>query len=289
MCDDVDFKVFLRVTVMKILWPLIFTIALLCLTAPINAQTSIFDAQHWGNIVPLISTRSKVEEQFGWPEKVNCSLCSYKIKEGKITVLYSGEPCFSSKKGWNVEKDTVLEYNIDLGEGIEVDGEFSKKNAAVNIWLHRYLLPDNGVSYEEILKGKITKIKFEPKATNNDLRCKGFPPYDPVSFSYIPSSETGKIEEAEVFIDLLLVNTENTPNTTGYILVYAPKEMSQTDYEVLFSRLEDHLAARHITRPGSIKLVKAGRRAEFVMESFIMRDGAKPPTPRPDFPSLEFQ
>jgi hypothetical protein len=266
----------------------IFIVSILSFTLTVNGQT-IFDVKHWNNIVPLISTRKLVEEKFGQPNEPNCVLCSYKIKEGELTVLYSEEPCLSIEKGWNVEKDTVLEYYIDLGEGIEVDSEFSKKSAAVNIWLDRYLLPDTGVSYEEILKGKITKIKFEPKAANNDLRCKGFPQYDPVSFSYIPWSETGKIEEADVFIDLLLVNTESIPNTTGYILVYAPKEMSQTNYEVLFSRLENHLAARRITRPDSMKLVKAGRRTEFVMESFIMQNGAKPPTPRPDFPSVEFQ
>ena len=254
------------------------------------AQSSAFDLQSWGNIIPLKSTRTKIEQKIGPSPKSNCSVCSYEMKTGRLTVVYSESACVGLINGWDVKKDVVLSYSVRLENGLDSKKVLPNVDEAIYLGMNHFLLPNIGVAYTlEDLTNRIINISFGPISNDNNLRCKGFPPYDPIGASYIPFWETEAFEDADAVIDNMVIAVENNNDTIAYVLIYVAKEMSQKDYDTLFAKLEQHLATRRLSRPGSVRLVKAGRRTNFNIESFLLPKGLKTPMPRPDFPSLEFE
>jgi hypothetical protein len=141
----------------------------------------------------------------------------------------------------------------------------------------------------EELTNRIKQIRFLPRNSDNNLRCKGFPPYNPASAIYAPSNVV-TIDNVLSSLDLLVAESMIRPaEFMNYVIVYAGKTMSDRDYNRLFARYEVHIYKKRQASPRRIRLVKGGRRGSFLGEVFYLRKGDPPPVSAPDFASPLFR
>lgn len=242
----------------------------------------------WKDIVPLYSSRTEVEEKFG-KAKGDCD-CIYETQNETITIRYVESLC---EDGWNVPKDTVLEftvrlkfiksikkYNVDLSSFIEVnDDAFYSSYSNLQKGVRYYLSP-----YDEL--ERIEYIPTSSNSSDNKLRCKNFPSYNPMNTVYAPfltyEIKNWKTDISE--INNLIAGFRNLTDYKLYVFVYFSKGTSEKTKTSYVSTLRMYIKKNLKHNDKSIKVVYGGARDSSKVVSFILPENLPEPTPIPKYP-----
>lgn len=260
----------------------------------------------WNGLTPLRSTRADVEKILGKPVKERSSSCyDYKSGEDFANICYV---YFDCQDGWNVPKDTVLEISTSPERYLRKSFDELGLNEtdyflSVDDALHaRWTNADKGISYDfENVKMFFGSKNYIPRSSDNEnLRCNGFPPYDPEGQHYTMdtllfyNSSLGKKEGLySIFsrIDSFIIELKNNnakDEYRGYILVYFDKKLSFQEYEKRLKKLKDHLYKRRKVSPKEIIVIEGGLRKESEVQFYRLPKELKPPAPTPTLPSPQF-
>ena len=273
---------------------IIFLIPLFSAVAQDTTYSTIVENE-WKGLVPLRSTKTDVEKILGKPVKQDSDSLTYKTDKEEVRVSYSKANCKGSMNGWNVPANTVLEFTVYPDKELKIAEDEFKNEKIFSYSLNSFILQEKGIAYgldygldsktERIALNVVKYISFMPKESDNNLRCKGFPTYNPIGSIYSPDDALRK-ENVYVGLDVLVTESMvRPPETMNYVIVYAGKSTSKSDYDKLFKSYETHLYKKRKALPEKIMLIKGGKRESFSIEVFNLRKDDIPPVPSPDYPS----
>lgn len=238
-------------------------------------------------IIPLRTTRSDVEK-LARPVDAWGNVVEYETDNERLEVSYIKQTCV--RNGWNVPAGRVVEFRVypkkrslmfeklggdrDLFETTDDGGTRyltdSKKGA---VYVARS--QDPFVEY----------IVFIPAPTDSALRCKGFPPYDPIGESYAPL-QSGEIKDAVAWDAGSLLTTfvrVKDNSLKGFVFVYGVK-----GYESEVKRVikKARFVAKHTLSPkiGLVTIKFGGYRDRLEVETFVLPPNYPDATPTPLYP-----
>ncbi len=263
------------------------TITLIAVLVFIGTAESVkrMSSEDWKGIRPLKSTRVEVEKMLGFPLEQDCYDCTYKSETERVTVSYSRGPCKEGGRGWDVPKDTVISFTLYPELEENVDRTAFDSEQIFDISRETFVLQNRGIAYtlDEITQA-VKRISYLPKESDNDLRCSGFPRYNPAGSMYSPSTAFRR-EDALSNLDVLVTESLIRPaEFVSYVIVYAGRQMSKFEYDKLFKTYERHLYEKRGASRQKIKLIKGGRRETFTANVFYLRKDNPAPVPSPYYP-----
>ena len=224
-----------------------------------------------------------VESILGKPKVPCTSKCAYEIEPAQVIISYSKEPCKGESEGWNVPSNTVVNISVVPVKKIPlVLGD----DDPMYYTAERIVIQKKGIIYDvDRLLGLVNKIRYVPIELNNNLRCNGFPPYNPAGSIYLPESSFTKknIEEARGILDVFLVDVLNRPpSAKTYLITYAGKDISDKEYLKLFEGIKRYVYKKRKISPELFEIINGGRRDTYSVEVFYLQKTAPPPVPSPN-------
>ena len=254
----------------------------------------------WNDLTPLRSNRLDVEKLLGKPTDDKPYGVRYKTEKETVRVIYTSEKC---ENGWDVPKDTILRitvYESNVGKS------FDELKLDKNLFSHTvddafyatWTNTDEGVQYYFNGYQQLESITYLPKKSDNDLRCDGFPSFQPEgehypfdTFLFYNPKLSKKESLYSVFsrLDNFIVSLKNYKSDyKGYILVYFDKKLSFNEYQKRLNKLKDFLFKLRKVSPEIVTVIDGGINYESRVELYILPKGWKPPAPDPTYPSPQF-
>lgn len=136
----------------------------------------------WEGIKTLQTNKNEVENILGKPSDSSDNYASeYKTEEAWVRIKYSSEPCRKNEDnrgGYNVPKDTVLEYSILLNKALKLaDFKYNRQKFVQSPETKTYYEnADDGIFFITIKRDGseyISSITFKPGIKNSrNLKCK---------------------------------------------------------------------------------------------------------------------
>lgn len=253
-------------------------LTILTLSSPIIAQ---LDAQ-WRGIIPLIATRDDVERAAR-----GLAVNNSQIVDGdrRISVKYALERCIGH--GWNVSPDTVIEYTVDFLPGISSQQLMAKVQQLArtpdDTANQHYTDRRRGLQFEVSSSEVLTSVRHFP--ANTAPRCKGFPPFDPLSSIYRPyDTYLLKHHGDDVsFAAGLLSQLAHVPKMRGYIIYYLARGRPTSEARKLgqgLQKLVKETGAQIATRT---TVIFGGFRETGEVALFLLNANDHPPVPTPKY------
>ena len=240
------------------------------------------------SIIPLLSTRADVEK-IAKPVESNQNN-KYETENEIIIVNYSEARCIGN--GWNVKPDTVIDYTIYPGERIPITILDKNSNQLIRTYEHAgfsyYTDLQKGIQYQVYRKEYIKFVRYTPTEADSELRCKGFPVYDPVSEMYYPYQifQLRKIDTWDVGLaGGFLIDTKNSTEMMGYIIVYSAKKESKSKINQLIKKLKNFSYKVIEVNPERLKIAFGGYRDTSEIETFLIPSEYPTPVSKPKYPS----
>lgn len=247
------------------------------------------------DIHPLVSTRADIERLAFVVNKKRTlgSSETYNTKDGELDVVYATYPC--KTHGWNVTSDTVV-----LAKWFpKTLVKFQKESESYGPF---YVLRDDSGHISHIDQGRalafvvrseaddLKYVKLMPVWQNSkNLRCHGFPVYDPIAENYYPFERfliDKSVRWNEAAIYNFLVQTKADFETSAALFLYCKPGSEKYCRKVQTSMV--HFAKKVLGKEIWRLTVKdGGYRNNIEVESFIVPLNAPSPQPRPGFGSLE--
>lgn len=256
----------------------------------------------WNGLTPLRSTRADVEKLFGAAKRC-LSGCEYQTEKETIYVFYPRHHCDG---GWNVRKDTVIEFAIPSSEkgksfdDLKLDeNKFSSTtdDAIFGTWTN----PEDGLRYYfRNFREQLLSVAYIPKKSDNqNMRCDGFPPYAPEGWHYtreITDFYNPKLSKGDNFNEIVggflktfieLGNLEKD-KFKGYAVIYFDNELSYREYQIYLRRIKEYISKNWKTPYEKFTIIEGGLREQSRIEFYILPNEWKPPAPEPTLPSPQF-
>lgn len=254
---------------------------------------TIHQPRGWNGLVPLHSTRADVERILG-RSRDRCN-CLYKTMNESVHVEYADGTCKGFPPGWNVPAGTVLlitvrsknqqkisDLNIDLSK-------YSKFNddAATTYYADR----EDGIKYEVSQDGTITGVSYIPSASDNYLRCSGFPPEDASTARYKHFDEYLKraVMDESARLDTFAVELQNNQGFTGYVLAYAGRRARVGEAQTNANEIKSYLIKKRGIEPNRVVAVDGGHREQSTIQLYLVARDLPPPVPTPTIGTAEVQ
>lgn len=240
-------------------------------------------------IVPLHSTRSDVEKIATLVGNIGSNY-EYETKNEIFSVYYALERCVWH--GWNVKPDTVVSYTVYPKKPVEFD--VVKKNLGQLIKTS----DDTGIAYfTEVIGGVeyqvdetlnlIRSITYTPSENDSNLRCKGFPKYNPAADGY-EKYDSYNIEKPSAWdiglVGGLLGVVGRSIGFKGYIFVYG-KRGEKVTTQKLKRKIENFAYKIYKSNPQNLKVVFGGFRDKIEIELYLLPSKYPPPVAQPKYPS----
>src|SRR6266404_9850011 len=245
----------------------------------------------WKGIVPLRSTRVEVNRLLGKPEG-ECQ-CIYRTSTERVAVDYADQPCKGTINGWNVPKDTVLEFKLmpstpktfhELGLSenayIETREEDTSTLYSTDLQLGiRYTVQDNHV----------VTLSYTPLRDDNNLRCAGFPAYDGGVTDYQAYDSFPSLSSEQTISHLDEFAYQLTTRTAfkGYIVYYAGRTSRLGEAKKSAGEARNYLVNKRRIATDRVFAIDGGFREKGEFELYLVRSGTLPPTPKPTLSSSE--
>lgn len=245
----------------------------------------------WRGIAPLQSTRADVERILGRSAHSG-PISVYRTEEGLVEVRYAVSACRGSVLGWNVPKDTVLEFDIGPSKRENVTIDLSKYfMARGHVARPRYINLEEGLAYELLPNGEVYSISYIPTRADNGLRCPGFPPYNGGLTQYRPFDSFAdiSISDEQAILDNFAVTLENDPSAKGYIIVYAGRMARVNEAKTYSERAKQYLTGKRKIDKRRLIALDGGHRESLETELYVVPSHMPGPTPTPTIPSNEVQ
>lgn len=284
---------------------MVILIFVLLFALSIAAQGSRFfptpTSNVWKGIAPLKTSRSDLERILGKPVKQDTFSFTYKTDSESIEVYFSKGNCEGSLRhlnGWNVPVDTVLELIVDPNSELRLKDPGFGGEVVVRFAPFGFVLQEKGVAFgletaSDTRTGLmelslIRFIEFLPMISDKDLRCKGFPHYEPAGSLYLPDHSIGK-DAFDGFDSLVSESRVKPADTVIYAVVYQADTMPGRDFDKLFATYQTRLYKKRGADPEKIRLLRGGMRnaEKFMIEVFYLSKDSPPPVPSPDYVSRE--
>jgi hypothetical protein len=267
---------------------------LLCALLLVSSSAS---AKTWRGIVPLHSTRADVEKLLGPPNNEDSG---YDFEDEKAFITYGFHKCEEDLPGgWNLPLETVVEVRVSSNKEVSmadlsVPWQTLEQIYSVRTSQIEYLNADEGLRYTTV-DGFVRAISYIGSAEDQKKFSCG--PYkyaaevpDGVKmnrFEQYPFDSYGKIpfEDARVrldkFVNQLLETNKVTPNSRGFILVYAGRSAHEAEARDVADCAKNYLLKVRGAKPDTIVAVDGGYQNEFKVELYIMPGDAYPPMLKP--------
>ena len=147
------------------------------------AVVAVSQAKGWRGLVPLQSTRTDVERILGAPKESRGVASTYETKDERVLVFYSAGECKESQSnGWNVPRDTVLNFTVHphgklLVDDLNLDKRKYERVADDHVQgVVYYFSKEDGVRISaRLFKNErefVDSITYEPTANDSYLRCR---------------------------------------------------------------------------------------------------------------------
>jgi hypothetical protein len=255
-----------------------------------NSQAS------WQNnfgILPLHSTRADVERLYG--VSTDACRCNFRTPRQSIHVEFASAPCAGPIFGWNVSRDTVLEFSVmpsvppKFSEmTLDLNG-FAKRYSPEDIVTTYYTNVDKGIVFS-VQGGHVFHIDYFPPRKENGKRCEGFPPYDgvPPPNPLTTIFNQNKIE-VNARLDNLAIELSNNTHIRGYIIAYAGKISRRGEAKQMAEEARRYLIETRMIPPDRIIAIDGGYRETAQYDLFTLSLQMPPPTSTPTVPSNEVQ
>ena len=254
---------------------------------------TVHQPRGWNGLVPLHSTRADVERILG-RSKDRCN-CLYKTTNESVHVEYADGTCKGFPPGWNVPAGTVLlvtvrstnqqkvsDLNVDLSKYVKFSDD-----AGTTYYAGR----DDGIKYEVSQDGTITAVSYIPSASDNYLRCSGFPPEDASTTRYKHFDEYSKsaVTDENARLDNFAVELENNQGFTGYIIAYAGRRARVGEARTNANDLRSYLTKKRGVEPNRVVAIDGGHREKSTIELYLIARDLPPPVPTPTIGKAEVQ
>lgn len=228
--------------------------ALTCATSPAHVPQT---AAGWRGVVPLHSTRARVERPLGAGQNTGRTTV-YRTADETVRVEYVVAPCRGTLPGWNVTAGTVLQLQVvsrkrkSLSELKLNEVRYVKTSGESGRAYYKSL--EDGAKYEVFPDGRVHSVSYIPSAKDGRLRCAGSYPYDDEASVYRTFDSFGHLDAAdeEARLDSFAVALSNEPGMRGYIVVYAGKTARPGEAKSRGERAGEYLINKRDIEPGRI-------------------------------------
>jgi hypothetical protein len=250
----------------------------------------------WQNsfgIVPLHSTRGDVERLYG--VSTDACRCNFRTSKEAIHVAFASAPCAGPIYGWNVPRDTVLEFSVMPSvptkfSGITLDlNGFAKRYSPEDIMTTYYTNVERGVVFG-VQDGHVVTVRHFPPRKENGERCEGFPSYDgvppPNPFATIFDRNTINVHAR---LDDFAAELSTNTNFRGYVIAYAGKKSHRGEAKEMADEARKYLIGKRMISPDRFIVIDGGFRETAQYDLFSLTPQMPPPTPTPTVPSNEVQ
>jgi hypothetical protein len=227
--------------------------------------------QGWRGIVPLHSTRADVERLVGTAEKPG-PVSIYKTPNESIYVEYATDRCKGGVPGWNVTAGTVLQLTVTSKNeqylsDLRLDlRQYTKSyDDAMNTY---YTNVTEGIKYEVEPNGTVNSVSYIPSATDGNLRCRGFPPYNgEVTNNQRMFDSYGDLswEDEKAHLDNFAIQLHHDPDSIGYIIVYAGRRACVGEAKDRAMRAKKYVVETRGIQASRIKWIDGGYREELTV------------------------
>jgi len=246
-----------------------------------NSQT------FWQNsfgIVPLHSTRSDVERLYG--VSTDSCRCNFRTSKEAIHVTFASARCAGPVFGWNVPRDTVLEFTVMPS----APSRFSEIGPDLKGFVERYSPDDVTPYYTNVDKGVVFSVQdgyvlsfsYFPPNKETVKRCEGFPSYDgvpaPNPLATIYNRDRINVESR---LDNLASELSTKPQARGYIVAYAGKKSRRGEAKQMLDIARQYLIKTRSISPDRIVAIDGGYRDTAQYDLFALSKEMPPPTPTP--------
>ena len=241
--------------------------------------------------MPLHNTRSQVEHILGL--STDQCRCFYKTTDASIYVEYAKGRCKGSIVGWNVPPETVLSLTVypkvhDWFADLKLNPakyRVREDDTSTKYYSNR----DEGIQYAVSSDGQVKSISYIPSLKDRRLRCAGFSMEDGSTFDYVKFDNYGELsfESESARLDSLAVLLTETPNISGYIMVYAGRIACPSEALIRANRARDYLMNQRGIAPKRIRAIDGGYRENLSVELYAIPTDADPPTAVPTIASRE--
>ena len=262
-----------------------FFVILLC--------ASIAQAKGWRGIVPLHSTRSRVEQLLGPPtEQSNPYSVVYKTPNETIEIDYArGSPCGIGEKysRWRVARDTVTHIYISPYQGsplsqLSIDESSYKKFIVGHLSETRYINASEGEALTMGFDNSVRSISYFPATDDSHLECPGWTKTSYTNCEYIvdPLVSLGdtSFELDEFYLDNFYVSLLKN-KAIAYIIAYGGRRARPGEAKTRADRAKQYLVSVRRCPADHIQLIDGGYREKRDLELYVVFEGVCPPTPTP--------
>jgi hypothetical protein len=243
--------------------------------------------QGWRGVVPLHSTRTDVERLFG-PGSNSGSISVYKTANESIYVEYATDRCKGHIPGWNVTVGTVLQLTVRSKNeqyfselGLDVAQYAKSYDDAMGVY---YTSVREGIKYAVSSNGTVESVSYIPSARDNNLRCRGFPPYNGGATehqSIFDSYGALSWEAEKARLDNFAATLQHNPESIGYIVVYAGRRACVGEAKDRALRANKYVVETRGIQASRIKWIDGGYREELTVILQPVPSGAPEPTASP--------
>ena len=249
-------------------------------------------ARGWRGIIPLHSTRADVERLLGKPLPDRDYL--YQTENDFVRVDYAKGPCDGWLRGWNVPRDTVLEFTVRsntevLFSDLRIDtANFWK--AHDDAFFTYYANRNEGIQYTVSSEGFLSSTNYFPASKDSSLRCKCFPPEDGSVFRGVSwdSFEGISIENILARLDNFAIQLTNSPTEwKGHVIIYSPLRAGRRRATAYHKRIRNWLIVKRQIDSRRVAVIDGGHRENFAGELYLLPPGVAAPPPLPTVASCE--
>ncbi len=234
-------------------------------------------------IRPLLTTRSEVDARLG-VGKGECR-CVYETSDNTLTIRYSETRCDG---GWNVDKETVLRFEIKPKSGVakfSLNGDLSSfVKVTDDAKYSSYVDVKNGLivsvsPYDEV--ELIEHVPNESQATQTGLRCAGSKPYGltnrlyPISFSYDMKGWPADMSE----IDNIAFHYRNSHDMKLYVMVYFKQGTSNVNKTRYLNSVNSRIRRILGKSAATVVITDGGTRKRSQVEVYILKEELPAPVP----------
>lgn len=252
-------------------------------------QTQPEERTGWRGIIPLRSTRTKVERELGaFDLKCQC----YKTETEIVHVKYARDRCTGDLPGWNVPADTVLSIEVSPKSSYAFSEFEARKEDFIETRDHSFTTyygnGNRGIRYSVSSTGVVVSIAYVPSVKDNHLRCPGFPQTDGGITAYSPYTEFpfDTLDDITERLGEFVIRLQESPKYKGYIIVYARHDKVMPGVGEFANAARNYSIKQFEMDPKTIEAITGGYREQATVELFLIPSSWPPPVPTPTFGGL---
>jgi hypothetical protein len=262
--------------------------------ALLSLSTSVLcHGKEWRGIMPMHSTREDVNRLLGVSPDFNKLRAEYSLDSEDVYIVFSNDE-FNQECARLLPKDTVLLIQVTPKTNLQLSDLLLDKAAL------RTFEPSSppGIGYEGFIddangvvvrtfKGRVDQIAYVANFEDRKLCAEYYENIEgalKLMVEFLPRrfDEYANISFADerARLDNLAIQLQNEPESVGYLIFYAGRNVGRVAAKARAHRAKNYLATKRDMK--RLVVIDGGRREAFAIELYIQSRDWPPPTPCPD-------